>query len=74
MNKYKALLFDLDGTLWSTIESCMESIKYVRNKHKEITREKSKLPEVATIMNGEVMLASNTIDKLFDKEIEEESN
>lgn len=36
---------------------------------KEITREKSKLPEVATIMNGEVMLSSNTIDILFDKDL-----
>lgn len=36
---YDGIIFDLDGTLWSTIESCMESIKYVRNKHKEITRE-----------------------------------
>ena len=36
---YDGIIFDLDGTLWSTIESCMESIKYVKNKHKEITRE-----------------------------------
>ena len=36
---YDGIIFDLDGTLWSTIESCMESIKYVKDKHKEITRE-----------------------------------
>ena len=35
----------------------------------EITRDTSKLPEVASIVNGEIMLSSNTIDILFDKDL-----
>lgn len=37
--KYDGIIFDLDGTLWSTIESCVKSIAEVKSKHKEITRE-----------------------------------
>ena len=36
---------------------------------REITRDKSKLPEVATVINGEIMLSHNTIDILFDKDL-----
>ena len=37
--KFDGIIFDLDGTLWSTIESCVKSIAEVRKKHKEITRD-----------------------------------
>ncbi len=36
---------------------------------KEITRETSKLPQVAVMLNGEVMLSQDTIDILFDKDL-----
>ncbi len=36
---------------------------------KEITRDTTRLPEVATVINGEVMLSHNTIDILFDKDL-----
>ena len=39
LNKnYDAILFDLDGTLWDTIESCMQSLEYVKNKYPDITK------------------------------------
>lgn len=37
-----SIIFDLDGTLWDTIESCMKSLEYVKNKYPEITREITK--------------------------------
>lgn len=37
--KFDGIIFDLDGTLWSTIESCVKSIAEVKKKHKEITRD-----------------------------------
>lgn len=37
--KFDGIIFDLDGTLWSTIESCLKSIAEVKEKHKEITRD-----------------------------------
>ena len=34
-----AIIFDLDGTLWNTIDSCLKSISDVKKEHKEITKE-----------------------------------
>lgn len=36
---FDGIIFDLDGTLWSTIESCVSSIAEVKKKHQEITYE-----------------------------------
>ena len=38
MNKIEALIFDLDGTLWSTIDSCLKVLNELRLKYPEITR------------------------------------
>ncbi len=35
----------------------------------ELTRETSKLPQVAVLLNGEVMLSQDTVDILFDKDL-----
>ncbi len=37
--KFDGVIFDLDGTLWNTIDSCVKSIAEVKRNHKEITRE-----------------------------------
>ena len=36
--KYDAIIFDLDGTLWDTIDSCMQSLDYIKNKYSDITK------------------------------------
>ena len=36
---FDSILFDLDGVLWDTIESCVKVLAEVKNKHKEITRD-----------------------------------
>lgn len=35
---FDAIIFDLDGTLWSAIESCKKSIKFMEDKYADITR------------------------------------
>lgn len=40
--EYDSIIFDLDGTLWDTIESCMKSLEYIKNKYLDITREITK--------------------------------
>lgn len=40
--KDNAIIFDLDGTLWDTIDSCLKSISDVKKEHKEITKEITK--------------------------------
>ena len=37
-----AIIFDLDGTLWDTVDSCLKSISDVKNEHRDITKEITK--------------------------------
>lgn len=39
MRKFDSIIFDLDGTLWSTIDSCVKSLAKVKDKYKEITHD-----------------------------------
>ena len=39
MNNIEGIIFDLDGTLWSTIESCVKVLKEVKSRHIEITKD-----------------------------------
>lgn len=39
MEKINSIIFDLDGTLWSTIDSCIKSLAEVKNKYDEITQD-----------------------------------
>ena len=39
MKKIDSFIFDLDGTLWSTIDSCVKSLSEVKNKYEEITQD-----------------------------------
>lgn len=39
MGKIDAIIFDLDGTLWSTIDSCVKSLANIKDKYKEITQD-----------------------------------
>ena len=38
----EAIIFDLDGTLWSTIDSSLKVLKEVKERHKEVTKDISK--------------------------------
>ena len=42
MKKYDSIIFDLDGTLWSTLDSCTEVLKEIKKRHKEITKDLTK--------------------------------
>lgn len=42
MNHFDSMIFDLDGTLWSTIDSCVKTLNEAREKHPDITREVTK--------------------------------
>lgn len=35
----EGIIFDLDGTLWSTIDSCVKILREVKSRHPEITRD-----------------------------------
>lgn len=37
-----SIIFDLDGTLWDTIDSCMKSLDYIKNKYPDITKKISR--------------------------------
>lgn len=39
MKKIDAIIFDLDGTLWSTIDSCVKTLANIKDKYKEITQD-----------------------------------
>ena len=43
MNKFDSIIFDLDGTLWSTIESAVQCLAVLRNKHQDILHELSEV-------------------------------
>lgn len=36
---YDSIIFDLDGTLWDTIDSCMKSLKDIKCKYSDITKD-----------------------------------
>ena len=42
MDNLEAIIFDLDGTLWSTIDCSYNTLKEVQERHPDITREISK--------------------------------
>ena len=33
-----SIIFDLDGTLWDTIDISMKSLEYIKNKYSDITK------------------------------------
>lgn len=37
-----AIIFDLDGTLWNTVDSCLKVIGLIKNEHSDITRDVTK--------------------------------
>lgn len=39
MNILDSIIFDLDGTLWSTIESAEKCLAIVKSKHQDILQE-----------------------------------
>lgn len=39
MDKFDSIIFDLDGTLWNTIESGVKSLAEIKNKYEDITNE-----------------------------------
>ncbi len=39
MDNIEAIIFDLDGTLWSTIDSSFKVLTEVKSRHKEVTRD-----------------------------------
>ena len=39
MKKIDAIIFDLDGTLWNTVDSCLKAISLVKEEHNDITRD-----------------------------------
>ncbi len=40
--KIDAIIFDLDGTLWNTVDSCLKVTHLVKEEHKDITRDVTK--------------------------------
>lgn len=36
MKKFDSIIFDLDGTLWTTIDSCVKALAGVKSKHSDI--------------------------------------
>lgn len=41
MKKFDSIIFDLDGTLWSTIDSAVQCLAVLKNKHQDILHELS---------------------------------
>lgn len=35
----EAIIFDLDGTLWSTVDCCVRTLANIKNRHKDITKD-----------------------------------
>ncbi len=42
MKVFDSIIFDLDGTLWSSVNSSLKALKEVRKKHSEVTRDITK--------------------------------
>ena len=41
MEKFDSIIFDLDGTLWNTMDSALQCLKTVKNRHSDILHELS---------------------------------
>lgn len=39
IKNFDSIIFDLDGTLWSTIDSCVQTLTKVKNKYSDITED-----------------------------------
>lgn len=39
MDNIDSIIFDLDGTLWNTLDSTIETLKEIKKRHKEITKD-----------------------------------
>ena len=39
MEKIDAIIFDLDGTLWDTIDSCVKVLSEVKKRHPEVVKD-----------------------------------
>lgn len=39
MDNIDSIIFDLDGTLWNALDSTIETLKEIKSRHKEITKE-----------------------------------
>lgn len=37
-----AIIFDLDGTLWNTVDNCLKATSFVKEEHSDITRDVTK--------------------------------
>ena len=37
-----AIIFDLDGTLWNTVDSLLKATSFVKEEHSDITRDVTK--------------------------------
>lgn len=37
-----AIIFDLDGTLWNTVDSCLKATSFIKEEHSDITRDVTK--------------------------------
>lgn len=42
MDNIDSIIFDLDGTLWNALDSTIETLKEIKKRHKEITKEITK--------------------------------
>lgn len=40
--KYDGIIFDLDGTLWDTVDICLETLEQIKSKYPDITKEITK--------------------------------
>lgn len=39
VKSFDSVIFDLDGTLWNTVDSCVKILAEVKERHKEITKD-----------------------------------